>query len=296
MTTSGPEFMTTKEVAALLRLKERRVYDLAASGDIPCTRALGKLLFQRSKIDAWLAGHSVEAASVQPPAPVLLGSHDPLLDWAIRESQSGIATFFDGSFDGLGRFGRAEGIATGMHVRRGDDWNVPLVAERFAGANVVLVEWSWRERGLIVAPGNPKTIARFGDLASLRVAPRQETSGSQALFLELAKEAGLDGKIDFIRPARTETDAAVAVAEGAADAAIGLLSVARQYRLDFVPLLMERFDLLVDRSAWFDQPFQRFLSFIGSPAFAERAQGLVGYDMSGTGRVHFNAAPPAWPR
>ena len=51
------EYLTTKELADLLRIKERKVYDLAASGDIPCTRALGKLLFQRTAIDAWLTRH-----------------------------------------------------------------------------------------------------------------------------------------------------------------------------------------------------------------------------------------------
>ena len=36
---------------------------------------------------------------VTPPPRVLAGSHDPLLDWALRESGCGIATYFDGSLD-----------------------------------------------------------------------------------------------------------------------------------------------------------------------------------------------------
>ena len=35
------EYLTVKELAALLRLKERKVYDLAASGAVPCSRATG---------------------------------------------------------------------------------------------------------------------------------------------------------------------------------------------------------------------------------------------------------------
>ena len=49
-----PEYLTTKEVADLLRLKERKVYDLAADEVIPCTRATGKLLFSRAAVDRWL--------------------------------------------------------------------------------------------------------------------------------------------------------------------------------------------------------------------------------------------------
>ncbi|HIC80349.1 MAG TPA: DNA-binding protein, partial [Kiloniellaceae bacterium] len=44
---ASPAFLTTKEVAELLRVKERKVYDLSAEGEIPCRRVTGKLLFPR---------------------------------------------------------------------------------------------------------------------------------------------------------------------------------------------------------------------------------------------------------
>ena len=40
-----PAFLTTKEVAALLRIKERKVYELVAAHAIPVSRVTGKLLF-----------------------------------------------------------------------------------------------------------------------------------------------------------------------------------------------------------------------------------------------------------
>ncbi|MCY3701237.1 MAG: helix-turn-helix domain-containing protein, partial [Rhodospirillales bacterium] len=49
-----PLYLTTKEVAALLRVKERKVYDLAASGGIPHRRVTGKLLFPSAEILAWI--------------------------------------------------------------------------------------------------------------------------------------------------------------------------------------------------------------------------------------------------
>lgn len=286
------EYLTTKELADLLHIKERKVYDLAASGAVPCTRAFGKLLFQRAAIDAWLARHASgnEAAPVSIPA-VFLGSHDPLLDWALRESASGLATYFDGSLDGLERMANAEGIGTGLHVFDPEtgDWNVPMVAERFAGKPVALVEWAWRERGLIVETGNPKGIGLIADLKGLRVAPRQPQAGSQVLLDHLVAEAGLDkAGVDYTKPARTETDAALAVAEGQADATFGLSSAAKQYKLDFVPVVRERFDLLVWRSEWFEEPFQKLLALVRSDGFAEKAESLGGYDISGFGRVQLN--------
>ena len=62
-----PAFLTTREVAELLRVKERKVYDLAASGGIPCRRVTGKLLFPRAEIEAWLAGGTASPAARTAP-------------------------------------------------------------------------------------------------------------------------------------------------------------------------------------------------------------------------------------
>jgi len=50
----------------------------------------------------------------------------------------------------------------------------------------------------------------------------------------------------------------------------------------------ERFDLLVDRRAWFEPPLQRLADFCRSAVFATKAAELPGYDVAGLGRVHFN--------
>jgi putative molybdopterin biosynthesis protein len=284
------DYLTTREVADLLRVKERKVYELAASGELPCRRLTGKLLFARAEIDALLAGGPAAAAAMEPARPdVLVGSHDPLLDWALRESGSGIAAFFDGSLDGLARFGQGAGIACGLHVFEPETggWNVGHVSGRFAGAPLVLVEWARRRMGLISA-GEP--IAAMAGLRGRRVALRQPTAGGRVLFDHLLAEAGL-ALADLAAvptPARTETDLAAAVAGGTADAALGLEAMARQFRLSFRPLVEERYDLLIERRAYFDPPLQTLLAFCRSAAFADHAAALGGYDIGGFGTVHWN--------
>ena len=287
------EYLTTKELAELLRIKERKVYDLVASGRIPCSRAMGKLLFPRREIDSWLASGSSggAAASAVPRPNVILGSHEPLLEWALRESGCGLATLMDGSLDGLKRFANGEGLATGLHLYEpgNGEWNVAVVQSRFAHAPVALVEFAWRERGLIVVPGKE---TEFGDIRALkaqRVVPRQPAAGSQVLLQQLFEQAGLGpDDVEWAATARTEADAALAVLEDKADAAFGLRAMARQLQLAFVPLVRERFDVLVDRAAWFDPPLQQFWNFCRSPAFFAKAAELAGYDVSGCGTVHFN--------
>lgn len=289
-----PEFLTTRELAALLRIKERKVYDLASSGALPCSRAMGKLLFPRSAVDAWLARHGAGLALRPASAPpgIFLGSHDPLLDWALRESRAGLASIFDSSFDGLERFARAEGVAAGLHIHEAgvageEGWNVATVSARFAQSPVVLVEWAWRERGLIVAPDS--VVSGLADLKGRRVVPRQAEAGSQRLFDHLVREAGLGGgAVEMAAPARSEADAALAVQEGKAEAAFGLRPLAKQFRLKYVPVIRERFDILVDRRAWFEPPMQQLLAFCRAQTFAAKAVELGGYDLSGFGQVHFN--------
>ncbi|WP_436643513.1 substrate-binding domain-containing protein [Microbaculum sp. FT89] len=287
-------YLTTKELADLLRVKERRVYELAAANEVPFTRVTGKLLFPHHLIEAWLARHtevSGDLKALPDPPPVAAGSHDPLLDWAIRESRAGIATVFDGSLDGIERFGRREALFCGMHIPEdgAQEWNRGRVSVRFPAMPVVLVEWAWRERGLIVASDNPLGIDGIEALKGRRFVPRQAEAGAQHLFLDLIAAAGVSESDLTMGPAaRTEHDVAISILNGRADAGLGIASVAREYRLGFVPLMRERFDILVWRRSWFEQPFQALAGVCGSQAFRDKAAELGGYDISGFGRVHYN--------
>ena len=289
------EYLTTKEVAELLRIKERKVYDLAASGTLPCSKAIGKLLFPRDQIEAWIAQHAAPAnpAPVKARPTVFLGSHDPLLDWTLRESCCGIATLFDSSREGIVRFADGAGIATGLHVpdTAGDDWNIAAVRERFASAPVVLVQWAWRRRGLVVTSGLEDKIRSLTDLPGHRFMPRQKEAGSQIAFERALSAAGMKiGDLNVQHPARSENDVVQSVASGEADAGFALEAIAASHKAHFVPVIRERFDLLVDRRAWFDPPFQSFLAFCRSPRFAEKASTYAGYDVTGLGTVMFNGA------
>ncbi|MEM7429926.1 MAG: helix-turn-helix transcriptional regulator [Pseudomonadota bacterium] len=279
-------YLTTREVAELLRIKERKVYDLASSGALPCSRAMGKLLFPEEGVHAWLAGNETGERPAAPRPGVFLGSHDPLLDWALRESGCGLATFFDGSSDGLRRFALSEGIAAGLHIFEPDtgDWNLGAAAQLCAGSSAVLVRWASRARGLVLQEGHAAAVSGLDDVSGLRLVARQEDAGAQKLFSHLVAERQIDIGAPAII-ARSESDAVLAVIEGKADVAFGLEALASPHRLGFVPVIEERFDLLVDRSAWFDPPWQTFWDFCRSVAFRTRAGELKGYDVSGLGTV-----------
>lgn len=290
------EYLTVRELAELLRLKERKIYDLASSGAVPCSKATGKLLFPAAEIRAWIdnaksggiAGSS--AASATRP-PIVLGSHDPLLDWSIRQSRCGLATYYDGSLDGLERFVRGEGVAAGLHVRdaASGEWNAPAVAGAAAGQNAVLISFAKRRRGLVFRVGGDAP-SGLSDLAGRRIVPRQPGSGTEALFRELIAKAHIDAaRLEFVDVARTEDEAVEAVRRGEADVAFGLEAVARSYGLKYLPVIEEEFALLVDRRAWFEAPVRKLMAFCETRQFASRAEAYGGYDVGGLGAVVWNA-------
>jgi molybdate-binding protein len=215
-----------------------------------------------------------------------------LLDWALRESGSGLATYFDGSLSGLKRLNEGRAVAAGTHVYEAEteDWNRRHLAETMPGMPVVLVEWAFRTQGLVVPAGNPGNVRALADLAGRRLIPRQRAAGSRVLLEYLMTRDSVDPDAVTLLdpPARSEADVALAVADGKADAGLAVETVARQHRLDFVPLFRERYDLGVWRRDYFEPPIQALMSFAGSAAFAERAAELGGYDISGLGTVRYN--------
>ena len=288
------EFLTTREVAEMLRVKERKVYDMAAEGEIPCRRVTGKLLFPRSEIEKWLSGDTARGDRADGLLPnVIAGSHDPLLDWAIRESGSGLATLFNGSLSGIERLRDRQAIAAGAHIfePEAQDWNFRHVAQHLADVPVVMVTWAWRQQGILVGKDHAGRVSGVSDLRGLKIAQRQPSAGAGLLFAHLLNQAGL-GPDDFAQDdelARTETEAAAAVASGSADAAPGLAAVARQFGLAFVPTMNERFDLIIDRRAWFEPPIQTLWAFARSRAFRAKVAALGGYAIEDLGTVRWNA-------
>ncbi|MDH3232839.1 MAG: helix-turn-helix transcriptional regulator [Alphaproteobacteria bacterium] len=296
-----PDLMTTKEVADYLRIKERKVYDLVRAGDIPCSRVTGKWLFPKALIDLWVArstelpeGLPASAAAGAAPPPVLAGSHDPLLEWALRESGSDLALHPGGSLDGLRRLAAGEAVVAGSHAPDGDGgYRGQIAARALDGRPVVVLAWAWRRQGLVVAPGNPHDLKTISDLVrrGVRTVLRQEAAGSQLLLLHLLAKAKLDlGALNAIEaPARSESEVARAVIEKRADAGLAIEAAARAHDLDFVPLHSERYDLVMMRHDYFEAPVQALLSFARSEAFGARARELGGYEIGELGRVIYNA-------
>jgi excisionase family DNA binding protein len=287
-----PELLTTDEAAAYLRLSERKLYELVANAAVPCSKITGRWLFPKAELDRWVTAGLATRPTASAP-PIVGGSHDPLLEWALRESGSELASLPEGSEAGLNRLTRGEVMAAAIHMHRSDGdpdiANINAVAHAPGLHDAVVIAFARREQGLLVASKNPLALTDIASVAKLRarIALRPEGAGAQLLLLALLNQAGLaaDALNPVKPPCPTGPDIGQAVRSGRADCGIATRSVANAAGLDFVPLTWERFDLVLRQRDYFLPRAQNLFSFLRTAAFAERAAELGGYDVTAAGTV-----------
>lgn len=288
------ELLTTEEAAEFLRLSERKLYELVAKSAVPCTKVTGKWLFPRAALNRWVSTDLGPASMSRAAAPPIVGgSHDPLLEWALRESGCGLASLPEGSEEGLGRLTRDEVLIAAIHLHALDEdaeqTNVAAVANSPHLQNAVVIAFARREQGIMVAPGNP---LKLGDMASVaksgaRVAQRPRGAGAQLLLMKLLARAGIASEeLALQQPiCATGDEIGHAVRSGRVDCGIATRSVARAAGLDFVPLTWERFDLVLRQHDYFLPGPQALFNFLRSSSLHDRGAELGGYDTADIGAV-----------
>jgi excisionase family DNA binding protein len=289
------ELLTTDEAAAYLRLSERKLYDLIAAGAVPCTKVTGRWLFPRAALDRWLAAGLITFAALarSEAPPIVGGSHDPLLEWSLRESGCGLASLPEGSEGGLRRLTRVDVMVAAIHLhgvgRDDEDENLAAVANASGLHDAVVIAFAGREQGILIARGNPLGLSDLASIArgSARMAQRPAGAGAQLLLLALAARAGLSvDTLNLVRPVcATGGEIAQAIRSQRADCGIAPRSVALAAGLDFLPLIWERFDLVLRQRDYFLPGPQALFRFMRSEAFRERAGELGGYDVQTAGQV-----------
>ena len=294
---AGLELLTTTEAADYLRLRERKLYELVANRQIPCTKVTGRWLFSRADLDCWLLSAMARPAGMAPPEPppIVGGSHDPLLQWALAESRAGLAILPEGTQAGYERFRKGEVVAAAIHfhdLEAGDgDANVAIVRQEASLYDAVLLGFAAREQGLLVPLGNPlglTGLAQAND-QKLRLVVRPDGAGAQQLLQSLLKRAGL--VLSQFPPtvmASTGPDVAQAIRADRADLGIATRAVASAAGVGFVPLCFERFDLLMRQRDYFRPPMQRLIALLRDPRFAAQASELGGFDVSAAGQVRWS--------
>lgn len=249
----------------------------------------------RMALDRWRT-LADEPSKIPEDVLRFVGSHDPaiaLIAARYPEIVPGytIQLTFAGSRAGLIALAEGRADLAGCHLwdEQSDTYNEPFVRHFLPSQKVALLTLAHRQVGLIIAPGNPIDLAGLGDLArtGVRFVNRQRGSGTRIwLDAQLRRMAIDPGDVfGYAVQKATHTEVARAVAEGQADAGIGVSAAAISFGLDFVPLAMERYDLIIPAAKWELPPIQALAQWLLKAQARSAIAGLGGYDMAETGSI-----------
>lgn len=251
--------------------------------------------FYRASAPAYSVSYLLRPEDEGERPLVALASHDFAMELlAGQESALGedIVVGIAGSLDAL--IGVRQGLAdfAGCHLLdpQTGEYNIPYARHIFPDRDIVIVTLAHREQGLMLAPGNPLGLTGPGDLAErgVRFANRNQGSGTR-LWLDryIAHEAIEPTAIDgFDHEVATHTEAALAVASGRADAALGIRAAAEQAGLGFIPLFQERYDLVIPQQVYDTPAAERMLDRLRQKSFRLAVNRLSGYDSQSTGEEY----------
>ena len=252
-------------------------------------------------LEGYEAGEEVNVRLLSPRSKlentlVVIGSHDPLLDELadmlhLENPELYMSSSHVGSMGGIMAIRRGEAHAAGCHLLDTADgsYNRSFIRKYFPKGDVRLISCVGRQQGLMVARGNPLNIRKFSDIArdGVRYVNRQKGSGTRILTDYLCKREHVDASAiyGYDREELTHTSVAAQIVSGSADAGMGIYSAAKLYDLDFIPICIEEYDLIIPDHAW-DTPMVRsLLTILKSDAFREKILSLGGYTVDNPGEV-----------
>jgi molybdate-binding protein/DNA-binding XRE family transcriptional regulator len=164
-----------------------------------------------------------------------------------------------------------------------------LKHDGFPKSSMSVISFAVWEEGIVTAPGNPKGIKTIADLTgkNIRIVNREMGSGCRALLdAQLASTGIPSTEIQgYDHDASGHMAAAWEVRTGAADCCIATRAAARVFGLGFLPLVSERYDLVVNKK-FLDMPaIQNLLDTLSRSRFRRELEGLGGYDARTAGEL-----------
>ena len=227
---------------------------------------------------------------------VVIGSHDPLLDelgdMMHRENRNVyMSSSHVGSMGGIMAIRRGEAHAAGCHLLDTEtgEYNRSFIRKYFPAGGVKLIRCVGRQQGLMVAPGNPLGIRDFSDISreNIRYVNRQKGSGTRILtdYLCGKYDVAPDFVYGYDREELTHTSVAAQIASGSADAGMGIYSAAKLYDLDFIPICVEEYDLIIPDYAWETPMVRQMIATLQSDAFREKILSMGGYTIDRPGEI-----------
>ncbi len=301
--------LSTQEVSDILHVSKSTIYDMIRRGEIHSYKIGRKVRFTQDDVDAYIARsrhehstrpvrtvdtHSTLLTPEETNEPeLILSGQDVVLDilanYLQQEGVHAVRTYLS-SFEGLLSLYQDKIHVAACHLFDGYDYNTSYVHSLMPGVPAVLVNVSYRTQGFYVRKGNPKSIRGWSDLGreDITVLNRRPGSSARILMDIQLKRLGIPASQlkGYDRIMKSHLTMAAAIAAGEADLAIGTERISRQIEdLDFIPLLEERYDLVIKKEMLETDAVKKLLEILRSPAFRREIARFSGNDYRDLGKI-----------
>lgn len=295
---------TIEEVAQLLKVSKLTIYDLVKKGDLPIFR-VGRqmrvdrtdlqLYIQKSKTGVTPASSTAMTTPSTKTKKVIISGQDLALDLLgkyIEKKQSNkVLRSHEGSFNGVMALYNGECDIASLHLYDGDtgDYNTPYLKKIFVSHSYILLNLVSRRAGFYVQKGNPLQIQSMEDFKtkSLKLMNREKGSGARTFLDEQLRmhhisPSSIEG---YNEEEMSHIDVASAVANGHADIGIGIEKISKLIEVDFIPLIRERYDIVLLKTPENHLLIESVKEILNSPEFQSEIDALGDYDVIKMGQV-----------
>ncbi|MBZ5752974.1 MULTISPECIES: helix-turn-helix transcriptional regulator [Metabacillus] len=296
---------TIEEVAQLLKVSKLTIYDLVKKGELPVFRVGRQMRMDAKDLDKYIKNHKTTTSQVpiaelhRPQTKnspnLVISGQDIVLDILGKyiEKYSTYKTLrsYTGSLNSLISMYNGECDIVSLHLFDGDtgEYNLPYIKKILVGHSYLLLNLLSRKAGFYVQKGNPLNIQTWTDLNQehVKMINREKGSGARILLDEQLRMNHLQPKNirGYEQEETSHLSVASSVSTGGADVGVGIEKAAKIVGIDFIPLITERYDLIILKTPENEKLISTVKEILSSHPFQSEINSLGDYDYSQTGSI-----------
>ncbi|MDQ6595698.1 helix-turn-helix domain-containing protein [Bacillus salipaludis] len=299
---------TIEEVSQLLKVSKLTLYDLVKKGELPAFRVGRQMRIDAVDLDHYINNQkTIHRNNFQAPVVdlnrnesresnhIIISGQDIVLDILSKyiENKSTYKPLrsYTGSLNSLISMYNGECDIVSLHLFDGDtgEYNTPYIKKILAGRTYILLNLLSRKAGFYVKKGNPLNIASWTDLNQkhIKLVNREKGSGARILLDEQLRLYQISPRDinGYEHEESNHLSVASVISSGAADVGVGIEKAAKIVGIDFIPIITERYDLVILKNSETEQLITTLKNILSSRQFQSEINALGDYDTSQTGKI-----------
>lgn len=301
---------TIEEVSQLLKVSKLTIYDLVKKGELPVFRVGRQMRVDANDLDIYINKQKTnQNQKFQAPIVhhsrnetketynIVISGQDMVLDilgkHIEKNSPFKALRSYTGSLNSLISMYNGECDIVSLHMFDGDtkEYNLPYIKKILVGYPYILLNLVCRKAGLYVQKGNPLNITSWSDLhqGNIQIVNREKGSGARILLDEQLRINNISPRnINGYQHEETNhLSVASAIAAGTANVGVGIEKVSKIVDIDFIPLITERYDLVMLKTPENERLIHSVKEVLSSRQFQTEVASLGDYDTSLTGTIMY---------